>query len=120
MDTGWPRTVKYQNTNNAIQLQSEIVRETSLQVQGGNKRFCLDEILTRLCHRKMHPDMLELQKLKELLCKKRIHLARHKKSKFFNMMEMERAPSTLKSGRCRDAHGYTNEIFKQIFLKNYE
>ena len=57
----------------------------------GIKKFCLDEVLTRLRHRKMHPDLLELQKLKELLCKKRLELARHKKSKHFTMKEMEKA-----------------------------
>ena len=78
----------------------------------GITKFCLDEVLTRLHHRKMHPDLLELQKLKELLCKKRLELARHKKSKHFTMKEMEKALSTLKPGRCRDAQGYTNEIFR--------
>ena len=49
------------------------------------KQFCLEEILIRLRKRKIHPDLIQLQVLKEKLCKKRLQLAMHRKSKHWTM-----------------------------------
>ena len=37
----------------------------------GIKKLCLSEMVERLRHRQMHPELLEVQKLKEILCKQR-------------------------------------------------
>ena len=39
------------------------------------QKLCLDEILERVRHRKIHPNLEVLQKLKETLCQKRLELA---------------------------------------------
>ena len=78
----------------------------------GIKHFCLTEIMTRLRNRRIHPDLIQLQFLKETLCRKRLKLASHRKSKHWNIKELEKVLVSLKSGRCRDPQGYVNEIFK--------
>ena len=46
----------------------------------GIKKLCLEEILQRVRHRKIHPELKELQQLKEILCEKRLNLVKHIKS----------------------------------------
>ena len=78
----------------------------------GIKQLCLDEILERLRHRKIHPDLIELQRLKEILCQKRIDIAKHIKSKQWNMKELEKVLNSLQKKKCRDPQGFLNELFK--------
>ena len=49
------------------------------------KKLCLEEILERVRHRKIHPALKELQQLKEYLCYTRLNLAKHKKSASWDM-----------------------------------
>ena len=51
----------------------------------GIKKLCLEEILERVRHRKIHPDLKELKQLKEELCNKRLNLTKHIKSAPWDM-----------------------------------
>ena len=53
------------------------------------KKLCLEEILERVRHRKIHPNLEELQILKETLCQKRLDLARQIKSEPWTMKKLE-------------------------------
>ena len=53
--------------------------------------LCLEEILQRLKHRTIHPNLRELQTLKETLCKRRLDLARQIKSEPWSMKLLEDA-----------------------------
>ena len=63
----------------------------------GIKNLCLDEILKRLRHREIHPNLKELQTLKETLCQKRIDLARQIKSEPWTMKQLEEVLKVLKN-----------------------
>ena len=74
----------------------------------GIKKFSLKEILLRLRHIRIHPDLNELQSLKERLCKERLNITKHKKSKHWTLFDLKRVLKSLKSGKCRDPQGYIN------------
>jgi hypothetical protein len=76
------------------------------------KKLCLEDILNRVRHRKIHPELQELQQLKEILCEKRLDLVKHIKSKTWSMAQLERMLSSLKKKKCRDPQGYINELFQ--------
>ena len=44
------------------------------------RKLCLEEMVERLRTRKINPELIHFQQLKEQLCKKRIELARHMKT----------------------------------------
>ena len=66
----------------------------------GIKNLCLEEILERVRHRKIHPNLEELQKLKEILCQKRLDLAKHIKSKPWSLEDLEKVLQQLKKKKC--------------------
>ena len=68
----------------------------------GIKKLCLDEMVERLRHRDMNPGLVELQHMKEKLCKQRLQFARHMKSKPWTIPQLDRAIKSLKNGKCRD------------------
>ena len=78
----------------------------------GIKKICLEEILERVRHRKIHPRLRDLQHLKEELCAKRLNIAAHRKSAPWTMQHLERVLKLLKRRKCRDPQGYLNELFK--------
>ena len=78
----------------------------------GIKKICLEEMLERLRNRKIHPDFTELQSLKEILCNKRLELARHMKSDPWTMKELNVMLKSLQKKKCRDPQGYINELFQ--------
>ena len=78
----------------------------------GIKNLCLEEILERVRHRKIHPNLKELQSLKEILCQKRLDLAKQIKSKPWNLKDLEKVLQQLKKKKCRDPQGYLNELFQ--------
>ena len=78
----------------------------------GIKQLCLEEMVERLRHRKIKPDLIQLQHLKEKLCKKRLELAEHKKSEPWTHKQLDKVLSSLKNGKCRDPEGLINELFK--------
>jgi len=78
----------------------------------GIKELCLNEMIERLRHRKMHPDLANLHKLKEMLCHKRLAIAAQKKSAPWTQAEVDKVLKSLKNNKCRDPQGLINEIFK--------
>ena len=76
------------------------------------KKLCLEEMVERLRHRTINPDLVHLQKLKEQLCKKRIELVKHVKSAHWTVHDLEKVLKTLKNGKCRDPTGLVNELLK--------
>ena len=75
----------------------------------GMKKICLEEILERVRHRKIHPRLSDLQHLKEELCAKRLNIAAHRKRA---MQHLERVLKLSKRRKCRDPQGYLNELVK--------
>ena len=77
-----------------------------------SRQLGLDEILERVRHRKIHPNLKELQTLKETLCQKRLDLARQIKSEPWTMKQLEDVLKILKNKKRQDPHGYVNELFE--------
>ena len=80
------------------------------------KKLCLEEILQRVRHRKIHPELKELQQLKEILCEKRLNLVKHIKSDIWTMNQLDKVLCSLKKKRCHDPQGYINELFQHDSL----
>ena len=78
----------------------------------GIKKLCLDEMVERLRHRNMNPKLIQLQVMKEILCKKRLEGAKHMKSEAWTISVLEAVLKTLQKGKCRDPQGFINELFK--------
>ena len=100
------------NDKSSIPVALKDKQNNKISDPEGIKQLCLDEILERLRHRKIHPDLRELQRLKEILCQKRIDIAKHIKSKQWNMKELEKVLNSLQKRKCRDPQGFINELFK--------
>ena len=71
-----------------------------------------DEVLERLRHRDIHPNLQDLQILKEELCQKRVNISKHIKSEPWTMDELEKVLNSLQLKKCCDPHGYVNDLFK--------
>ena len=78
----------------------------------GIKKLCLEEILERLRHREIRPDLAELKLLKEELCKKRLEVVKHVKTKPWTIEELDKVLNSLQKKKCRDPQGFLNDIFK--------
>ena len=78
----------------------------------GIKELCLEEMIKRLRHRKIHPKMIHLKLMKELLWKRRLKSARNRKTHGWNSCDLSKVLNSLKNNRCRDPQGLINEIFK--------
>ena len=76
------------------------------------KKLCLEELVERLRHRKINPDLVHLQHMKEPFCKKRIELVKHVKSARWTIHDLKKVLKTLKNGKCRDPSGLVNELLK--------
>ena len=114
------------NTNGLWKAKNNLIQKdkshnpVALKDRGGNlitnpegiKKLCLEEMVERLRHRDMHPVLIQLQHMKEIICKKRIETTRHIKSEAWTMKELEIVLQNLKKGKCRDPQGLMNEIFK--------
>ena len=85
----------------------------------GIKSLCLEEMVERLRHRPIHPDLVQLQYLKEKLCLKRINLVKHIKTKPWTEEELDSVLKSLKKGKCRDPQGLINELFKDGIAGKY-
>ena len=72
----------------------------------------LKEMLERLRHININPTLVQLQLMKEKLCKQRIEISRHIKSEPWTGKQLEAVLKSLKKGKCRDPQGYINELFK--------
>ena len=57
--------------------------------------------------------MENLKYYKELLCEKRIKLAKFKKSEILTIKNIEKVLKSLKNNKARDPLGLANELFKE-------
>ena len=76
------------------------------------KEHCLSDILKRLRKRPIHPELVTLGQRKLVLSNMRLKKARKRKTKPWTLKEMEKAITSLKNKKCRDAQGLINEILK--------
>ena len=67
----------------------------------GIKKMCLNEMVERLRHRQMHPNLLEVQHLKEKLCKKRLEMVKHIKSEHWSFEQLTKVLGSLKNGKVQ-------------------
>ena len=80
--------------------------------QEGIKNICLQEILKRLRHRDIRPDLFELKALKEELCKKRIEVVQNIKREPWILDDLDKILKSLQSKKCRDPQSLANDLFK--------
>ena len=102
----------YENNKNNVPVALKDKKGNLITNPEGIKKLCLEEILERLRHRKIHPDFSELQVLKEVLCHKRLEIARHRKSEPWTIKELNTMLQSLQKKKCRDPQGYINELFQ--------
>ena len=73
---------------------------------------CLEEILDRVRHRKIHSELQEMQQLKEILCERRLNIVKHIKNEPWSMGQLEKVLILLKKKKCCDPQMYINELFQ--------
>ena len=66
----------------------------------GTKNHCLNNIISRLRKRPMHPELKSLEKRKLLLSKLRLLKAKRRKSKPWKIAQMEKAILSMKKKKC--------------------
>ena len=76
------------------------------------KQLYLRTYQTRLKHREMKPDLMDIYFLKEELWSRRLEELKTKKSKPWNLGELETALKSLKNNKTADPNKMINEIFK--------
>ena len=76
------------------------------------KNHCLSEIVNRLRKRKIHPELVKMEQRKLRLSKMRLLRAKRRKTEPWTIQQMEKAISSMKNKKCRDAQGLINELFK--------
>ena len=74
------------------------------------------EYKERLRSRPYRPDLKHFMGMKKTIFKMKMKLARSRKSKPWNMSDLERALSDLKKNKSRDFEGFINEIFKKDII----
>ena len=60
----------------------------------------------------MHPNLKSLEKAKTRLTNIRLKIASRRKTKPWEMGEMEKAIKSMKNNKCRDSAGLINELLK--------
>ena len=65
----------------------------------GIKTLCLEEILERVWHRKIHPELQEMEHMQEILCERRLNIVKHIKSEPWSMRQLYKVLISLK--QCR-------------------
>ena len=78
----------------------------------GIMKMSMEEILERLRHREIRPDLVELKILKEDLCRRRIDIIKHIKTSPWTMEELDKVLNSLQNKKCRDPQGFINELLK--------
>ena len=81
-------------------------------ISKGIKTLCLEEILERVWHRKIHPELQEMEHMKEILCERRLNIVKHIKSEPWSMRQLYKVLISLKKKKCCDPQGYINELFQ--------
>ena len=65
-------------------------------------------------NRCINQEYLELQELKEYLCKLRLEITRTSSFSKWSMKELISAINKLKLNKCKDPHGHINELYKNM------
>ena len=78
----------------------------------------LQTFKNRLRHRKIKDEFLEIQSLKEMLCKKRLELVKLEEIPDWKISDIDKVLSSLKKNKSRDPHQLINEIFKPGVIGN--
>ena len=100
-------------TKNKILLKQKPSVPMAIKDKSGNlitgaepmKKLILQMFLERLRKRPMHPELKRLQIMKMKLAKKRLILAKKRKTPSWTMAEIEKAIKSLKNNKCRDPDG---------------
>ena len=66
----------------------------------------------RLKHRQIDPEFKEMKEAKELLFEINLENSKNKKSKPWNIEQLEVVLKSLKKNKARDPHGLVNELFR--------
>ena len=77
------------------------------------KNLYMKTYISRLEHRKMRPQFLELEKLKEELWELRLIQLKSRSCEPWTLSDLRRATMELKSNKCRDPDSLISEIFKE-------
>ena len=73
----------------------------------------METYLHRLRNRPIKPDFEELKYLKDNLFDMRLENSRKRKSKPWEMADLEKVLKNLKKDKARDPNGWINDIFKE-------
>ena len=76
------------------------------------KSFAVQAITERLRKRPAHPEWRKLVHLKTKLAKLRLKLCTKNKTPAWNMNQLSKAISLMKSKKCRDSYGFVSELMK--------
>ena len=77
----------------------------------GSKQLYLETYMHRLRNRPIKKDFEEIEELKNKLFSMRLKISQNKKSKTWNMKDLESVLKELKPQKARDPNGWINEIF---------
>ena len=80
--------------------------------QNGLEQLYLKTYVERLKPNQIKPGLETLEEMKELLFKMRLEICKDRKSKWWEMDDLEAVLKSLKDDKARDAHGHTYELFK--------
>ena len=73
-----------------------------------------EEFVFRLRNREIKDEYTDLKELKDYLCRLRLNIARNKDFKLWNIDQLMKAISKLKTNKCKDPHGHINELYKNM------
>ena len=71
-----------------------------------------EEFKHRLRNRVINPEYLELQQLKEYLCRLRLEITKSSDYNPWKINDLETAIKKLQDNKCKDPHGHINELYK--------
>ena len=73
-----------------------------------------EEFTFRLRNRVINEEYSELKELKEYLCQLRLEITRKGLFRKWNMEDLTKAISKLRTNKCKDPHGHINELYKNM------
>ena len=76
------------------------------------KRLYMDTYISRLKHRKMKPQFLEIERLKEELWELRLIQLKKRNAQPWTISELKSVTKELKNNQCRDPDSLISEVFK--------
>ena len=76
------------------------------------EQLYLDTYINRLKPNVIKPGLETLEEMKEYLFNLRLELCKERKSRYWNLIDLDEVFKALKNNKARDAHGHTYELFK--------